>query len=945
MARSLRLWLSLGLGLLVAIAILSVTLAVLGVLVPRLNAKVETQSRTLSATAATQINSFLANFSSILSQLGDDIVSHPTLDPSRLRQMLDTVAQAEKGIESLYIIDDDDRVVEAGLPIERRNLRSDQIGIDFSGRHFVRSARETRGEAWSDTYLSVRGNIVVALALPMTLPGRALGNPATRAILVGELNLNEVSRFARLLSRSDDVLAIIVDRRGNVVGHPDAARALHQDNLKHLGPMTGPSSEQRTERFRIDSTDYLGSSTPIPAAGWTALVGQPAEKAFAIVRSTLTSLATGCAATLAIAILASLIASRHVMWKVGEFAAHLEAVADGNYRAQIPHSGINEIETLAQHMRRMAEAVLEREDRLRRAAKVFSYATEGILITDAGGTITEVNDAFTRIAGFSREEVVGQTPRVFGPLPEGRRFYARMQRALARNGCWQGEVVNRKKNGERFVALCNVTAVGDATGAPQNYVAMFSDISEMKAYQRQLERVAHFDSLTELPNRVLLADRMRRAMAQSLRRGQSLAVIYLDLDGFKSVNDRYGHEIGDRLLLAISRAMKCVLRDGDTIARIGGDEFVAVLVDLASERDGFPVLERLLDAASSPFVIDDHTLQVSASVGVTFYPSDGVDAEQLMRHADQAMYQAKQAGRNRYALFDVAEDAAAVSLSKKAEHIRAALARKEFVLYYQPKVNMAEGTVVGAEALIRWRHPELGLLPPNDFLPFIEDHPVGMELGEWVLDTALGQIETWRNAGLNIPVSVNIGARQLLQDDFMERLQGALAKHPDVPPEHVELEILESSALDDIARTSELVRACRHLGIRFALDDFGTGYSSLTYLRGLPADVLKIDQSFVRGMLDDPNDLAIVAGVIGFARAFNRQVIAEGVETVEHGLKLLGLGCALAQGYGIAHPMPAAEIPGWIAQWKPALAWSASTGDERKKAGSATENAIIAANE
>jgi len=926
MRRSLRFWLSLGLATLVAVAILLVTLVVLGALVPRLNAKVETQSRTLGKAAAAQINGFLASFSSRMSSLCDDIASRPTLEGDRLRLMVDAIAQAEKGIESLYVVDDNDRVVEAGLPIAHRALRNDQIGIDFSGRHFVRTARETRSEAWSGTYLSVRGNIVVALALPLTFPGRTPGAPATHGVLVGELNLNEVSHFARLLSGTDELLTIIVDRRGNVVGHPDAARAQHQENLKHLVPLSGPSDAQRIERFTIDSIDYLGSITPIPATGWTALVAQPAERAFAIVRSTLVALAVGCAMALVIAVFAALVASQRMMRRIGLFAAHLEAVADGNYRASIPHSGIDEIETLSQHMRRMANAVLEREDRLRRAAKVFSHATEGILIANASGTITEVNDAFTRITGFAREEVVGQTPRMFGPLPGGKRLYARMRRALARGGQWQGEIVSRKKNGETFIALCNVTAVGDAAGTPQNYVALFSDISEMKDYQRRLERIAHFDSLTELPNRVLLADRMRHAMAQSLRRGLSLAVIYLDLDGFKSINDRHGHELGDKLLVAISGAMKNALRDGDTIARIGGDEFVAVLMDLADERDCFPVLDRLLRAASSPFLIDGHnghTLQVSASIGLTFYPEDNVDAEQLMRHADQAMYQAKQAGRNRHAVFDVAGDVAATSQSRNAEEIRTGLARGEFRLHYQPKVNMATGAVVGAEALIRWLHPERGLLLPGDFLPFVENRPICVDVGEWVINTALEQLEAWSNAGLNLPVSVNIGARQLLQGDFMDRLKEALARHQNLPTNRLELEILETSALDDIARTSELVRACRDLGIRFALDDFGTGYSSLTYLRGLPADVLKIDRSFVGGMLDDANDLAIVTGVIGFARAFNRQVIAEGVETVEHGLKLLSLGCELAQGYGIARPMPAEEFPAWTRRWKPDARWLA----------------------
>jgi diguanylate cyclase (GGDEF)-like protein len=401
---------------------------------------------------------------------------------------------------------------------------------------------------------------------------------------------------------------------------------------------------------------------------------------------------------------------------------------------------------------------------------------------------------------------------------------------------------------------------------------------------------------TSLPNRLLLADRMRQAMAQSQRREQSLAVVYLDLDGFKAVNDIHGHTVGDELLIAVAQRMQVALRDGDTLARIGGDEFVAVLGYLDHPQDCEPVLARLLAAACSPVTVAGTALQVSASIGVTLYPQDAADADQLLRHADHAMYQAKQAGKNRYHLFDPSQDAAAQSQRLSMERIRSALHDNEMVLYYQPKVNMKTGTVVGAEALIRWQHPERGLLPPGAFLPAIENQDVSVEVGEWVIGRALAQMAQWLSQGLRLPVSANIGARQLQQANFAERLGGLLAQHPAVLPGDLELEVLETSALADITQVSAVLQACRALGVHFTLDDFGTGYSSLTYLKNLPAELLKIDQSFVRDMLDDPDDLAIVEGVIGLASAFSRKAIAEGVETVAHGELLLTLGCALAQG-------------------------------------------------
>ncbi|PPK73651.1 PAS domain S-box-containing protein/diguanylate cyclase (GGDEF)-like protein [Methylobacter tundripaludum] len=450
-----------------------------------------------------------------------------------------------------------------------------------------------------------------------------------------------------------------------------------------------------------------------------------------------------------------------------------------------------------------------------------------------------------------------------------------------------------------------------------------TDITALKENEQYLEHVAHYDALTGLPNRVLLADRLHQAMTQAQRRGRQLAVAYIDLDGFKAINDSHGHDAGDQLLMSVATNMKQALREGDTLARLGGDEFVAVLLDLADSEHSITMLTRLLTAAAEPVHFGALLLQVSASVGVTFYPQqqDDVDADQLLRQADQAMYQAKLAGKNSYHIFDTEQDRLTRGHHESLERIRHALAEREFVLYYQPKVNMRKGTVIGVEALIRWQHPDRGLLPPAVFLPVIEDHPLAVELGEWVIDTALTQLECWREGGLNIPVSVNVGARQLQQGDFVERLRTLLARYPGIKPFSLELEVLETSALADLVQISQLMEDCRDIGVSFALDDFGTGYSSLTYLKRLSADMLKIDQSFVRDMLEDPEDLAILEGVLGLAAAFRRQAIAEGVETVEHGEMLLQLGCELAQGYGIARPMPADELPEWTAVWKPDPCW------------------------
>jgi EAL domain-containing protein (putative c-di-GMP-specific phosphodiesterase class I) len=379
----------------------------------------------------------------------------------------------------------------------------------------------------------------------------------------------------------------------------------------------------------------------------------------------------------------------------------------------------------------------------------------------------------------------------------------------------------------------------------------------------------------------------------------------------------------------LSQRMKAALREGDTLARIGGDEFIAVIVDLEKVGDEKPALVRLLKAASEPVFVGDIVMQVSVSIGVTLYPQDGVDADQLIRHADHAMYIAKHAGKNRYQLFDTAQDNAMKVQQEDISDIRLALDRREFLLHYQPKVNMHTGEVIGVEALIRWQHPDRGLILPFAFLPSIEGRVISLELGEWVIDTALSQINQWRSMGLELPVSVNISTHQLQHGNFTNSLKVLLAAHPEVEPHYLGLEILETSALSDISKVSATMNECHELGVRFALDDFGTGYSSLAYLKRLPAYLIKIDQSFVRDMLEDADDLAIVEAVVGLAKTFKREVIAEGVETFAHGTALLQLGCKLAQGNGIARSMPASDIPKWLSSWKINYVWQAQSSITR----------------
>jgi diguanylate cyclase (GGDEF)-like protein/PAS domain S-box-containing protein len=582
---------------------------------------------------------------------------------------------------------------------------------------------------------------------------------------------------------------------------------------------------------------------------------------------------------------------------------------------------VHQIE-LEMQCKALLDADSEKEEALLRYTELFDFAPIGYLILDRISTIRQLNLQGASLLGHERSNLTGRLFVSYLTDEHRVKFNDCLAKAFSTGNKQNCEILIQVDEHNLWLSLEANIGI-----AATNCLVAMNDITERKIAEEKLKRLANYDLLTNLPNSALLADRLNQSMVQCQLNNRSLAVAYLDLDGFKSINDSYGHSVGDELLITVSHRMKEALREGDTLregdmlARIGGDEFIAVMVNLDNINDKRPVLERLLKAAADPVSVGDELMQVSASIGVTIYPQDGVNAEQLIRHADQAMYIAKQAGKNRYHRFDTAQDNLIQIQRECIRDVRSASGRHEFVLYYQPKVNMRTGEVIGVEALIRWQHPDRGIVLPLEFLPAIEGRTISLELGEWVIDTALTQISQWQSIGVHLPISVNISAYQLQQGDFTTRLTALLTAHPEVNPQSLELEVLETSALNDINQVSNTMNACQDLGVNFALDDFGTGYSSLTYLRRLPAHLIKIDQSFVRDMLEDADDLAIVVGVVNLAKAFQSEVIAEGVETVEHGLSLLQLGCELAQGYSIARPMPADDIPEWAANWKADDSW------------------------
>lgn len=566
----------------------------------------------------------------------------------------------------------------------------------------------------------------------------------------------------------------------------------------------------------------------------------------------------------------------------------------------------------------ITESKLNETD-LRIAAVAFE-SRESMLITDSNNVILRVNHAFTKSTGYLAEEVIGKTPSILKSGLHDKAFYAGMWDSINQHDVWQGELWDKRKNGEIYPKLLMITAVRGINNQITHYVGMHSDISDLRKAKGDVTRAGLLDPLTGLPNRLLFSERIHNELEQDIPY-RILAVVMIDLDNFKQINDSHGHEAGDRVLVEVAKQLKEATRDTDVVARLGGDEFVILLTELTGEEACHQTLERLRVSLSNPYIIDGLKLHLSASIGATLYPSDNTDADGLLRHADEAMYLAKHGGKNRYVIYDIAAAANRSSLQQKLTLIRTALENKEFFLYFQPQVNMLEGTIVGMEALIRWQSPEHGVILPNEFMPLVENSELAISVGCFVLHTAVAQLSEWQKLGLNWRMCVNISPRHLEHPNFLDDIKTVLSNYPDVAPSMIELEIVESAALEDIEKVIRIMKTVREIGVHFALDDFGTGHASLTYLRRLPVRTLKIDRSFVRDMIDDSSDLIMVEGICSLAHTFDREVLAEGVDNLQLGTLLIQIGCRLAQGFAISRPMPAKAVVNWAKLWQPANDW------------------------
>lgn len=557
---------------------------------------------------------------------------------------------------------------------------------------------------------------------------------------------------------------------------------------------------------------------------------------------------------------------------------------------------------------RLQQPLKENHERLQQAAAVFDCTREGVLVTDAQGLIVHVNRAFMEITGYSREDVMGERPSLFKSGRHSSNFYQQVFQTLERTGEWSGEIWNRRKSGEIYPQWQTIRVIHNDQGQVSHYVAVFSDISAIKDSEHELAHLAHHDPLTDLPNRLLFTDRAEQALASAQVHKRGCALLLMDLDHFKIINDSLGHNVGDQLLKAVGERLKGLFGPGVTLARLGGDEFAVLAESCPQVVQAAALAQRMLDAMKEPFVFDGNQLFISASIGISLFPSDALSAEQLLRNADSALFKAKSAGREGYALYTEELTAHAQHRVEIASELRRALDQQELRVYYQPVHDLQDRRLVGVEALVRWQHPERGLVPPGEFIPIAERTGLIADIDAWVMDQACRQMGQWLADGAPLSfIAVNVSSRLFARRELYEQVAQVLHT-TGLDPAYLELEVTESAVMEDPEVALEQLHRLRELGLRLAIDDFGTGYSSLLRLKRLPVQKLKIDQGFVAGLPWDEDDAAIVRVVIALAKSMGMQVHAEGIEQVEQARFLLEQECDLGQGYWFGRPVPAQEM-------------------------------------
>jgi diguanylate cyclase (GGDEF)-like protein/PAS domain S-box-containing protein len=861
-------------------------------------AHAKTSLRTLASTMVSNTGGRIANARQILERLAARPLVRQ-VDPKNCDTALKDLHSLNPGYANIGYSDMEGLVVCSAVP--QLDGKPVNIGKRLSFQKLLKERRFTVGQPFfgpiTHKWVSVlsvpiwneRQEMVGAVHLPLDLAAYDPNIPVQ--FLSAESRYGFFSEDGTMIWRNLDPEHLIGTR-------PKAEAALQIVKVRD-GEFESRAKDGVTRYFSV---------VPMPEIGWIAYVGVPATEVYAAARQRAIT-ATGIAlVAIAFLILIAIAIARRIARPVAELERAAQAVHSGNFGVRAAVCGPREVAAVARGFNAMLDAQQQGVAQLRIAATAFE-SQESMMVTDANAVILRINKAFTETTGYTAAEIVGQTPRLLKSGRHDADFYRALWETINRTGGWQGEIWDRRKNGEVYPKWLTITAVKDDDGAVTHFIGSHFDVTERKKAEEKINDLAFFDQLTGLPNRTLLRDRLKQAMTASTRSGNYGTLLLIDLDNFKTLNDTLGHDMGDMLLKQVAQRLTACVRAEDTVARLGGDEFVVILASLSTlEGEAVTqteaVSEKILSTLNQTYQLNEVACRNTPSIGATLFLGHRVSLDGLLKQADLAMYEAKETGRNAIRFFDPAMQTAVVERVALETSLRRAIQENQFLLHYQAQV-VGEGRVTSAEALLRWQHPQRGMVFPAEFIPLTEETGLILPLGQWVLESVCTQLAKWASnpAMADLTVAVNVSVRQFRQADFVDQVLAVL-KNTGANPQRLKLELTESLLVKNVQDVIEKMFALKAKGVCFSLDDFGTGYSSLSYLKRMPLDQLKIDMSFVRDVLIDPNDAAIARTIVALAQNLGLGVIAEGVETEAQRDFLASAGCHPYQGYFFSRPLP-----------------------------------------
>ena len=831
-------------------------------------------------------------------------------DEVLLYELLKKVLSREPSIHVLMLLNPDGRIITGRETYDQGKSSMSAMQQHWDGASSPVKEELTiplQGKIYIGPTARHSEGVFFTIAVPV---GKVGSRPS--AVLLAEIDVNILWNDIKHQMNKYKMTSYIADANGSLLAAPDDSRFKVADDVGILSLLKAVINDQRwpaKQSYRgIQGKQVFGSSLLIDNLGWYVVTEIEQREILQPIWELIFKLtAAGIVIVVFFLILGMHLVGRIVI-AIQRISNDFERIAKQDFTPSKFTSSLNELNSMVKGFNRMAKEIARRQQELNQAAIVFENTSEGIVITDSEPRIVSVNNAFTDITGYSEEEVIGKNPSILQSGRQDKKFYQEMWQSIKNDKCWRGEIQNRRKNGEVFTELLSINSFKGEHDNVIQYIGVFTDISNIKETEHKLEYLAHHDPLTDLPNRLLCNARMEHELQTAKRHEHLVAVMFLDLDMFKNINDSLGHALGDKLLQKVTARLSGHLRDEDTIARLGGDEFVLIIGALSSRQDVEHFAGNIIELFSNPFVINEHEIFIGASIGISMFPADGDDVDSLLRNADAAMYKAKEKGRNTYQFYTAELTNNAFERLSMETYLRHALENNELVLHYQPQYSLATGQMIAVEALIRWQHPEQGLIYPDRFISVAEETGLIVPIGEWVIEAACSQLVKWQQAGCTqLRMAVNLSARQFWKPGLAMMVKDILTK-TGVEASRLDLELTESIIMRDTKITEDTLNEFHDMGVELSIDDFGTGYSSLSYLKRFPIDRLKIDRSFVLDIEVVKNGDDMVNSIIALGHSMGLKVLAEGVETEDQLNYLMEHGCDEVQGYFYSRPVPADEL-------------------------------------